>query len=199
MPTGYTSAVADGISFEQFVWRCARAMGALVMMRDHPTDAPIPERFEPSDYNAKRLAEAKVEWSRVIGMSIADANACATVANAEATGSHAKRLQDRNDLRAKYQAMLDKVMAWTPPSAEHVGFKVFMADQLKQSIDFDCSNRYDEPPAALSGVEWRAAAVAKAARDIEYHTQANAEEIDRTEQRNEWLRALRESFAKVPA
>lgn len=54
MPTGYTANVPDGITFEQFVWQCARGMGALVMMRDEPTGAPIPERFEPSDYNAKR-------------------------------------------------------------------------------------------------------------------------------------------------
>jgi hypothetical protein len=36
MPTGYTAAIKDGISFEKFVWDCARGMGALVMMRDEP-------------------------------------------------------------------------------------------------------------------------------------------------------------------
>lgn len=65
MPTGYTANVHDGITFEQFVWQCARGMGALVTMRDEPTGAPIPERFEPSDYNAKRLQEAKDELVRL--------------------------------------------------------------------------------------------------------------------------------------
>lgn len=198
MPTGYTAAVADGISFEQFVWRCARAMGALVMMRDEPSDAPIPERFEPSDYSAKKLVEAKAEWARVIAMSIPDANACALVANAEANGSYEKCKQDRIELRNKYQAMLAAVVKWEAPTPEHEGFKAFMIEQLQQSIDWDCSDSYDNPPVALSGVEWRAAAVAKAARDVEYHTQANAEEIDRTEKRNEWLRALRESLKALP-
>jgi hypothetical protein len=30
MPTGYTSAIADGIEFKDFALRCARAFGALV-------------------------------------------------------------------------------------------------------------------------------------------------------------------------
>jgi len=38
MPTGYTNCIKDGVTFEQFVWKCARAMGALVMMRDEPSN-----------------------------------------------------------------------------------------------------------------------------------------------------------------
>lgn len=199
MPTGYTAAVADGITFEQFVWKCARAMGALVMMRDAPSDAPIPERFEPSDYSAKKLAEAKTEWKRVSSMGVAEANASAVVAHAEAAINYAKRVQERDGLRAKYEAMLTNVKAWEAPTTEHVGFKAFMVDQLQQSIDFDCNGRYDEPPVAISGFEWRTDALVEASRNIEYHTNAHAEEVTRTNDRNEWLRALRESFAKVPA
>jgi hypothetical protein len=47
MPTGYTAPIADGMTFEQFALGCARAFGALVTMRDEPSDAPIPERLEP--------------------------------------------------------------------------------------------------------------------------------------------------------
>lgn len=199
MPTGYTAEVANGITFEQFVWKCARAMGAMVMMRDKPTDAPIPERFEASDYNTKKLAEAKAEWARLNAMSIPDAETCAATSHAEVVASHTKRTQERLELRNKYHAMLASVVQWDAPTPDHAGFKIFMVDQLKQSIDFDCCNRYDDVPVALSGTDWRVAAVAKAERDIEYHAKANAEEIERTEIRNEWLRALRESLAKVPA
>ena len=61
MPTGYTASVADGrvTEFAPFALQCARAMGALIMMRDEPHDAPIPERFEASDYYSKSLAEAR--------------------------------------------------------------------------------------------------------------------------------------------
>ena len=47
MPTGYTAPIKDGISFNDFMWGCARAFGALIMMRDDPPGTPIPERFEP--------------------------------------------------------------------------------------------------------------------------------------------------------
>ena len=56
MPTGYTDAVATGEikTLKEFAYRCARAMGACIDMRDKPMDAPIPERFEPSSfYKAK--------------------------------------------------------------------------------------------------------------------------------------------------
>jgi len=60
MPTGYTYPVVEGkiTEFSDFALSCARAFGALITMRDDPHDTPIPETFEPSDYNAKKLAEA---------------------------------------------------------------------------------------------------------------------------------------------
>jgi len=61
MPTGYTNCIKDGVTFEQFVWKCARAMGALVMMRDEPSNAPIPVKFEPSNYYAEEVAKAKAK------------------------------------------------------------------------------------------------------------------------------------------
>ena len=199
MPTGYTAAIADGISFEQFVWRCARGMGALVMMRDHPTDAPIPERFEPSNYHADRVIEAVAAFERLSAMSVEDAAASAADAHLSEIAGCKRRALTRSELRTKYEAMLADVIAWTAPTAEHAGFKIFMVDQLKQSIDWDCSDKYDEQPRELTGAEWKIAAVAKAVRDIEYHTKENNEEIKRTEGRNEWLRALRESLSAVTA
>lgn len=61
MPTGYTAAITDkDISFEQFVWDCARAFGALVLQRDDAIGSPI-KLPEPSPYNRDRLVEIKSE------------------------------------------------------------------------------------------------------------------------------------------
>lgn len=48
MPTGYTADVQSGkvTDFAEYAMNCARAFGALVLMRDDPSDADIPERFE---------------------------------------------------------------------------------------------------------------------------------------------------------
>lgn len=61
MPTGYTADLTLDTPFERFAMRCARAMGACVMMRDDPMDAPIPDKWEPDDYYRKRLEDAKAK------------------------------------------------------------------------------------------------------------------------------------------
>jgi hypothetical protein len=73
MPTGYTAAIADDITFDEFVMGCAaRGMGALVM-RNEPASALIPERFEPSDYHTKKIAEANATLGRLAGMTADEA------------------------------------------------------------------------------------------------------------------------------
>ena len=56
MPTGYTAAIAKDITFNDFVMQCAKAM--LIMMRDEPANAPIPERFEPGSHYVNKITEA---------------------------------------------------------------------------------------------------------------------------------------------
>jgi len=196
MPTGYTAAVADGISFEQFVMGCARAMGALVMMRDEPSDAPIPERFEPSKYNAVKLAEARTKLDRLDGMTLEQRAAEAKEHYVGAMKRWSERAAERHEQRCHYEAMLRKVRDWVPPSNEHSGFKDFMIEQLTQSIDFDCGGTWDKEPEELSGDAWLGQQVREAQRNVEYHTKANAEEIERTESRNKWIADLRTSLEK---
>ena len=43
MPTGFTSEVAerDDFTFQDFVWKCVRAFGAFMHMRDESSDAEL--------------------------------------------------------------------------------------------------------------------------------------------------------------
>lgn len=201
MPTGYTAAIADDITFDDFVMGCARAMGALVMMHDEPSDAPIPERFEPIDYHTKKIAEANATLDRLAGMTGAEAEQAASDAYEAAITAQAAAILRNDTLREKYNAMLAKVGAWQSPSADHDGFKKFMVEQITSSIDFDCDNRYyrDQKHTKLTGAEWLAQEEAKARKDIAYHEAENAKEIERTEARNTWLRKLRESLKTANA
>lgn len=196
MPTGYTAAIADDITFDDFVISCARGMGALVMMRDEPANAPIPERFEPSDYHTKKIAEATATLDRLAGMTEADAEQAASDAHEAEIAAQASAIHRNDTLREKYNAMLAKVVAWKSPSADHDGFKKFMVEQITQSIDFDCDNSYyrDQKHTKLTGAEWLAQEEANARKDIACHDAQNAKEIERTEARNTWLRLLRESL-----
>jgi hypothetical protein len=194
MPTGYTANVKDGISFEQFVWQCSRAMGAMIMMRDEPSDAPIPERFEPSDWNENRHKEAVTELARLQALTPQQAQAECEADYVASERSKEKRLAENEAQLAAYEAMLCKVKEWTPPTKDHEGFKEFMVSQLTESIRFDDSRDYLKPSEMPAPDEWLAAKIAKARRDIEYHSKAYQEEVERTEARNEWLAALRASL-----
>lgn len=201
MPTGYTAAIKDGISFEEYAWGCARAFGALVMMRDEPGDAQIPERFEPSDYSTKALAEAEARLTRAKLLTPEQAEIEAKAAFDAETLRHVQVLADRLELRNKYNAMLTRVAQWQPPTDEHVKFKGFMVSQIRESIGFDCDEKYyrDHPPVRLSGKEWLEAEIAEAAREIAYHSKSYGEEVERTEKRNNWISALRRSLSTPSA
>ncbi len=198
MPTGYTAAIADGITFEDFAMRCSRAMGALVMMREEPMDAPIPDRFEPSDYHANRLKKLQEELAWLEQMPIEEAERERLKEFEESVAAQNVRIKSANDLRAKYELMRRAVSAWVPPTPEHEGFRDFMLGQIDESIKFDCNTSYYTEPELYGARGWLDIKILKARRDIDYHTTGHKEEIERTEKRNEWLRQLRESLRMAP-
>jgi hypothetical protein len=195
MPTGYTAAIANGITFERYAWDCARAFGALVTMRDDPPNAPIPDEFKASEHHATELASAQRELARIRTMTPAEANEAARQEYNAACASRAKRVKEADDLRAKYEAMLASVRAWEPPSPDHVEYRRFMEQQIVDSIKWDCSVHGDAPK-QLTGEEWRKDALDRASWSVEYHAKGDREERERIRTRNEWLRLLRESLAQ---
>lgn len=201
MPTVYTAEIADGIGFERFVMCCARAMGALIQMRDAPIDAQIPDRFEPSDYHMSKLEEANSELARLIAMSDEDADAEAQEAFLTDSEANAKAIAQSREMHGKYESMMAQVQAWVPPTPEHEGFKRFMTEQLTQSIRFDCNEDYYQgrQPKQKTGKQWRAEKIADAQESVDYHTREHAEEVRRTALRNEWIDALRKSLEKKDA
>lgn len=192
MPTGYTAVVGEGATFEQFVWRCARAFGALIELRDDSLDAAIPERFEPSNYHMKRLTEAKSELAQVRAMSD---RGCGDAAVADYEKELAYKAEaDAKDakLSADYTDMIVRVEAWEPPSDDHVCLKEFMLEQLRDSLKFDCG--FLRPaPTLLVADGWRVARIEKLQRDVVYHTKELKAEAERVEGRNRWVAQLRES------
>jgi hypothetical protein len=194
MPTGYTDPVQSGkiTEFPEFAFNCARAFGALVMLRDDH-NAPIPDKFEPSNYHAKALQEAHAALARLSAMSREQADAAAADEFAAAMANHATNVQRCRDDRKRYQAMLDKVLAWQPPTEHHAGLKTFMIEQLTESIKFDC-NEY-EAPQQQPGREWLQSRLEMAHRDIAYHSKEHTAEVQRAAERTEWIKQLRASLA----
>lgn len=198
MPTGYTAAIKDGITFEQFALRCSRSMGALIDMRDAPMDAPIPDRFEPSSHYMDKLKETQAELSRLHSLSPDQAEGEAKRYHAEELASIRVQIDDANDLRTKYTAMLAQVMLWQPPTPDHQHFREFMIKQIEESLRFDCDVSYlgALQPTRRTGEEYRSINVLGALERVTYYQTQHAEEVARTAERNNWLKALRDSLPK---
>jgi hypothetical protein len=201
MPTGYTHSVQDGTITElpDFALSCARAFGALIMMRDDPADAPIPEAFEPSDYHTKALEECRAKVDSLSAMSEADIVSAAAAHHDAALRRWVERNEERAVTKRRYEKMLERVRAWTPPTDDHNGLKKFMVEQLEQSIDWDCKT-YNDEPKALPPKEWHAKELAEAHRSIAHHAKEQAEEIERARNRSQWIADLRASLpSKIEA
>ena len=196
MPTGYTAGIEKGITFVEYAMGCARAFGALIMMRDDPADAPIPDEFHPSDYSVKALNAAQEKLARLKAMSDAEACAAADVDYSAALAAQEASIAKANALRAKYEAMLRHVRAWTPPSADHVEMKSFMEKQIVDSIEWDCSTKYylENAPKLLTGREWRDREIQECMRQIDYHTREDAKERERASGRSLWVKQLKQSL-----
>ena len=197
MPTGYTSIVAENenFTFPEFAMRCARNFGAFIMMRDEPLDAPIPEKFEPSDYYKNEYERAKAAYDDFIANP-------PTYEGLEKQYNEYVALEkerfiadfaEKDIKRRRYNAMLLKVLKWQPPTPEHEGLKKFMIDQLHDSIDFDCkeyqpviSDREEYIAHNQSGKYLK--------EELDFYEKQWHDEIERTNSRNKWLKELRKSL-----
>jgi membrane-bound lytic murein transglycosylase len=194
MPTGYTHGVADGkvTDFPTFAMECARAFGALISMRDD-YDAPVPDEFQPSDYHAVQLEEARLRLTELQALTPEQAEERAAEAYVKACESNAQFKANTDEKRRRYEAMLEQVRAWEPPTAEHVELKRFMEAQLTDSIRHDCEWQPEEP-VRQSWSEWLDDQLKQAHSSIRYHASEDAAERARIAGRNAWVKGLRESL-----
>lgn len=201
MPTGYTSDVQNGkiSTLRDFALQCARGMGALITMRDEPWNAPIPKQFSPQNsYHDEHIDAAKKLLAELPALTAAECDARAQAEFDAAMAEHLRYAGNRSLSKTRYQEMLGKVEQWKPADGL-TGLKDFMLEQLNESIRFDCSGNYrPEPPKRLTGERWREQTLEKASHDLAYHSEHREQEIQRTESRNRWLKALWDSLPDAP-
>lgn len=200
MPTGYTEDVANGkiTDFNEYALQCARNFGACITLRDEPMTSEIPE-FVPSDHNAKRLAEAKKDLAAFLAMDHDQREKLRSDEHAENARVAEKGIAEKQVERERYEAMLAKAKAYKSPSPDHDNYAGFLVSQLEESIQWDCStDYYDGLQQQKPFGEWESEKLERLKRDVAYHEKANREEIERTDQRNEWVRKLKASLEDVP-
>ncbi len=194
MPTGYTAAIKDDITFEQYALGCARAFGALIDMRDLPSGAPIVEE-KPTTYHLDRIDEYNDTLARMRLMSEEEINAAADKEYLTNENHRLERVEANRILIEKYKDMLQKAKDYVPPSPEHKEFRAFMIEQLESSIKHDdMSEYYKEPCTKLTGHEWLHQKISAIQTSLDYHTEHYVKEVERVAKRNEWVRLLKESL-----
>jgi hypothetical protein len=196
MPTGYTAPVVedDDITFHDFVWRCTRAMGVRIMERDDPiTNEPPQEKPDSQiEYHANGLEEAKQKRAKYEQMSKADLDAKSAESFAEGALREEESVKRQTRELDLSLAMLERVKGWTPPTADHEGFKKFMIEQLETGTR--PIYRTERAAEALSAEEYRAFLLKSADRDIEYHADYLAKAKANAEERKLWIESLRKSL-----
>ena len=202
MPTGYTSYIGQGCDFETFAMKCAHAFGACIDMRDGSLDAQIPDSFEPSKYHLEEKCAAERKFKKISKFKKSDWEKLFKKESQKEVLRYKKYLSEAESLLAKYNAMLEKVTAWIPPTEEHQRFKTFMIEQIESSISFDCDLDYWR--GVLKGATQKASSrewsifkneeIARVLKDISYHETEYQEEVDRARKNSEWVKALRDSL-----
>jgi hypothetical protein len=193
---GYTEGIKDGITFENFLWACARAFGPLAIMRDEPPNTEIPVEFKPSDFYATRLKEERAKYKKLKSMTSKVAEKEAEKHYKKGLSNELKYKDDALELKEKYLSMLSKVNQWEPPSIDHIELKNFMIEQINQSIQFDCDNlNKSDLPIRLSGHEWLKMKIEESIRLVAYLSEQKHKEEDRIAKINLWIKQLRNSLS----
>lgn len=196
MPTGYTAKVESGEMTElsDYILTCARAFGALIMMRDDTMDAPIPRKLEPDTrYYDGRIETLTADIAKLSAMSSDEALTESLAANNEARRAHREYEAEDQKCLERHQAMAKKVLKWHPPTRDHIELKTFMLQQLEVSSRHLGGKRdLSEMPI---GEAWRQKRLADLQWQLDSAKDNRAKEIARTAERQAWLDAL---FASLP-
>lgn len=198
MPTGYTSDIYEckEVSGKQFLTTCARAFGATIMMRDEPLDTPIPEEFPVDDHYEKQLKIAQEELKKYQNMSIEEAEKLVEEFYQDEIDRNEKYYNKKLALKERYEKVLTEVKQWQPPTSEHNSLKEYAINQLTESIDFDCGNleEYLKEIKKPTPQEYIKSKIDHCIWEVNYYTKDWMEEIKRTNERNLWIKQLRESL-----
>lgn len=196
MPTGYTAGLKINTPFKEFALQCARGMGALITMRDDPHDARIPDEFKPSMFYKEHLEKSEAELARLKGLTEEGWHAEYEKYSKTTVTDRTRTREKDKDQAAIYKRMITLAEAWVPPTPDHDGMKKFMLEQLRSSLDHDVFGEeyMDKWRKVKTYADWKVERLSGAARSVALDAQHWEKEQERTRERNEWVRALRESL-----
>jgi hypothetical protein len=198
MATGYTHPVKDGeiTTLEQFAWSCARAFGGLIHLRDSDCAGPSDPGDPPEDYSyeEKYAAESMAELEQLAQRDEAAWMDAFVAENESIVAFNAERTREAKVIRERYEALLQQVRTWKPPTSEHNGLRDFMLEQLQSSIEHDCDPYLREVWESVD--DFKMVSLDNARKWAAQATTELQKAKERSRSRIEWVQALRKSLAK---
>jgi len=198
MPTGYTSKIYDGeqVTGKEFIMTCARAFGALIEMRDEPMGAQIPEELKVDTHHEKQLERSKQELNNYKNMPIEEIQELVDETYKKKIEENKKYYNEKLELKNRYERVLAEVEQWKLPSPEHQNLKDYAIRQLEESILFDCGHieDYAKEVKKETAEEYIQRQIDSCLWNIEYHQKEWDKEVKRTNERNLWIKQLRDSL-----
>lgn len=199
MPTGYTAELMEkGVPFEKFVLQCARAFGALITLREESWDVPIPE-FQVEKFYVENVANSLEELEKLLAMSETEKVKFGEKQKRAAIRSTEQYLENSRAENRRLLEMEEKVRAWRPPTKDHVGLKEFMLQQIDISKNTtDYSEDQLARDSAKPAMEFFLVSLRTARDSVRYSRKQLEEETKRVQERNQWVKNLKESLTQVP-
>ena len=203
MPSGLTCKIYSGedLTLRGFVLSCARQFGpgynaSQKGEKELPKDkAPI---LTVGSYHEEKIIEAEKEIEKweALRNNLEEAQKLYDEQYAQNMQYNIAVTKECNEVKERYNTVLEKVKAWDIP-IEYNSLKELMLEQLKKSIEWDCSpyTPYKEEKVPIE--EWLEIRIKLAKRDLDYHTKEFQEEKRRIAEHNNYLKGLYEALDKV--
>lgn len=201
MPTGYTYRIENGEvkTGKEFLIMCAREFGACVTMRDKGVDEPIPEKFEPNDYYAEALDRAFAKIDKYRNMTLDEAKALIDEEYEKKQEECRVAIIDELKKGKLYSKVQKEIEEWNPPTDAHTGLKKFALNQIKISTNDSGISYYEDEinRPKISPDEYIDINLSLAINDLTYAKKHMEEEKERVDERNAWIKDLRDSIQKM--
>jgi hypothetical protein len=173
-------------------------MGAFIMQRDEPEDAPLVWKDRIANYYRNRVKSAEAKLVNLKKMNKAKRAKYICEQKRQLRDYYLCALGTERVDRLRYIKMLVQVYAWQPPTNDHKRFKEFMIEQLTESIKFDCDKDYlmkkiNEIDSS-SDADWWTEHLETVSKELSYAQRSLSGEKSRVKDRNVWKKALAESL-----
>lgn len=186
MASTFTEKILTGCTFKEFASDCARAF-----WRDCDK---VPENFQEEDfYPVENLKRAKSDLVFAKKLTIEEAEKLAEESHNRIITNARKEIQKQELERAKFNQMLAKVKLYNPTSNLR-GHKKFLISQIKESLVYCSSDRYENQLKELkmTGIEYKKMLIDTAEREIKNYLSWIKKDKKNLEKSNNWLKDLRE-------